>query len=296
MVLNCTGGYQVCVNGEYWSACSSNEHTVCIGSVCQCISGTGTDLCTSNDQCLNNNPPTALNLRSVAGSYCTGIQGSGLAYFQWNYSDPDNDNEKQFELQIDDNSNFSSPEVDRLFVIYGNINSGDLQQQLIQVKTIPTTPLGDYIKYSTPYYWRVKVQDQRGADSGWIVYSGSYTFEYSHPAPSPGFAFTPANPQPAENVAFTDNLSVCYNNSGLVSCRALTNCIGGKCYTWNFGDSSPLNYTMGNVSHTYGAAGTYPVSLRICDDISCCYAVNNVIVGTPSGGKGVPQWKEISPF
>jgi hypothetical protein len=245
-----------------------------------------------------------------------------LAYFGWYYSDPDNDKEGAFELQIDNNSNFNSPEVDRFFTIYGNINSGDFQQQLVDIKVTPTvsctqfypsTPAGcgDYINYNTKYYWRVRVRDQKGmwsvaTGNGWFSYNDpsdadgdgnthTYTFEYSHPAPSPGFTYSSSTTKPPVNVSFVDGLSTCYNDSGLVPCKDLINCIDGYCYTWNFADGSPVSHTKGPVSNTYTATGNYPVSLRICDDIYCCSTWNTVTVGA-NAGKSVPQWQEISPF
>jgi hypothetical protein len=219
----------------------------------------------------------------------------------------------KFYFQIDDNSDFSSPEVNRV-VTNTYIDSGDLQQQLVLVKQKPTILAGDYIRYNVPYYWRVKVENIDGYDSDWIYHDNSfgtinpnlkvsYTYEYAHPFPIPAYSYSPSNPAPAYPVNFTDS-SICYNTSGLFSCQSLSGCVGGHCYTWNFGDSGynsdpignpPIVYTQGNVSHTYTQSKVFPSSLKICDDIGCCLTTKNIPISA-TGDFNLPNWKEISPF
>jgi len=55
-------------------------------------------------------PPTASNLKVVKGDYCSSPPAH---YFSWTYTDPAGDNENQFQFQVDNNSDFGSPEVNR---------------------------------------------------------------------------------------------------------------------------------------------------------------------------------------
>ena len=155
--------------------------------------------------------------------------------------------------------------------------------------------------------------DKWGAESGWIYYNGpvgtgtsvllnatSYRFGFSHPAPSPFFTYSypetsGKSPQPGDEIFFNDTGSVCYDNYGVTSCRFLSDCVGGNCYTWNFGDGTPLDHTAAGVSHIYSEAKNYTSSLTICDDIGCCSAVKNIPVETKRGVPS-PRWQEITPF
>jgi len=311
------------VNGCFWSDCTGTTpenggHSECQDQACVCVEGEGSDECSTDDDCITENQPVVYNLSSTAGSYCTGIQGVGIAYFQWYYLDPQSKTQYQYEIQIDDNSDFSSPEVDRI-AYYTGTPSGSQQQQLVLVKQVATTPGCDYINYSTTYYWRVKVKNSAKVDSGWIYYNGgygvsvqesqtSYTYEYAHPSPVPAYSYAPSAPAPTTLVNFTDS-SICYDNTSLISCADLTDCLGGNCYTWSLGDSGSnsdpatnppvVYYTEGNIpasiAHTYTQAATFGTSLKVCDDIGCCTAAKNINVQSTTG-KDLPSWKEVSPF
>jgi hypothetical protein len=303
-------GFKYCIDGKFWSACSSNAYLGCENKKCVCVSGVNqNDLCATDDDCnIPNQGPTALTLKSLAGNYCSGIQGAGVSTFKWIYSDPNQYPEFQFELQIDDNADFSSPEVDRIINTHGTVSSGSVQQQMVLVKQEATNPGSDYINYKTPYYWRVKVSNTKGLSSDWIDYAGTYTFEFAHPAPAPGYALLPNNtPAPGDLVTFTD-YSYCYDSTGRQLCRDIlspyqvqgkTTCVDGQCYTWDFGDNVPvppsIAHKMGDVTHTYNSVANYTTSLAVCDDIDCCYAVQPIYVGSTTI-KQVPIWKEISPF
>ncbi|MHA7277747.1 PKD domain-containing protein [Arthrobacter sp. Hz1] len=57
-------------------------------------------------------------------------------------------------------------------------------------------------------------------------------------------------------------------------------------YAWNFGDGG--TGTGVNASHTYGAAGTYPVRLTVTDDDGATHSTTrNVSVASPPAGAGV---------
>ncbi len=180
---------------------------------------------------------------------------------------------------------------------------------MVKIKP-PSQPINcpgcDHIYYETPYYWRVEVYEKTtGLSSGWIYYddidgsddldgnSKTYTYPYSHPAPIPSFVPIPEIARPNQQIYFYDS-SVCFdNNLNSFYCDQLipSNCIDGKCYTWNFGDLSTSN-TIGSVYHSYADPNTYYASLQVCDDFACCDITEDVSVKKA----GFQLWKEISPF
>jgi len=98
-----------------------------------------------------NNPPTALPFYPYNGS--TLIVNSTVT-FKWNFTDPDNDLQEAFCLQLDKNRSFISPLLTS-DVITSLFNNYTCKLDLLPGK----------------YYWRVKVWDNRGLNSSWsIVY------------------------------------------------------------------------------------------------------------------------------
>lgn len=297
------------MNGCFWTDCTGpddeSSHSECVDGECVCVAGQGQDACDSSADCQEENKPIAHTLSSLAGNYCTGLNGMGIAYFKWYYLDPGAKKQTQYTIQIDNNSDFSSPEVNRT-VYYTNVASGSLQQQLILVKQLETSPGCDFITYNTTYYWRVKVKNTAGVESSWIYHNGSYgtatspgtsyTYEYAHPAPVVAYSI-PETTSPGSETAFSDS-SLCYTNGGTSpqACSAIA-----QSYLWDFGDAgynsayASTDTTMGSVTHIYTTANDYITSLKICDDIACCTAQKPITVVAGSG-TALPKWREVSPF
>ena len=247
----------------------------------QCVPGGGGADCDPDFDGSNckGEPPTAMNLQALR-IQCIGILGTGGVSFQWDYSDVENNPESHFWLEIDDNSNFSSPVVSREVS-----NPGSPQnQQLVLAKL---TPAADSISFNKTYYWHVKVQENADGvfqDSGWV--DGEQYVLSGHPDPVPSFIFFPRPSAPGASVNF-QNLSTCYNNSGdSVACDN---------YNWNFGDNSPPS-TEKDISHTYAVKGSYPATLTVYDDSGAGCLTGQTIPVTDTGANELPRWKEISPF
>jgi hypothetical protein len=280
--------------------------------------------CTTNNDCallLNNNPPSATNLAVNDGSYCTNIIGTGIATFSWTYSDSEGESEKQFRLQIDNNSDFSSPEVDRTF---NNLSfpSGTPNQQTVYIQAVAPDsncnvkcPNGtnncpgincDFLKYGTNYYWRVMVRENvTWLYSQWTYYNGAggttnsaskttYQYSFAHPAPAVYYVISPSQPKPNDQVYFQD-LSICYNgslNSYYCQSGASTT------YSWNYGDGSAVSHTKADVTHTYTQSkpAGYQTSLSIDDGGPYPCTFNLPIPVQTQQSQNLPKWKEISPF
>jgi len=82
-----------------------------------------------------------------------------------------------YQVQIDNNSNFSSPEVNRDYS--GLSNSSPTTNN--QTVSVAIAAASNRIIYNTTYYWRVKVYDSNGADSGWVSGSSFITETHQYP-------------------------------------------------------------------------------------------------------------------
>ena len=247
---------------------------------------------------LCNNPPLADNLSVIKGDYCS----VPSHYFSWTYSDQDGDNQSQFRFQVDDKSNFADCDdgnpatlcVDRTVSGLNNPSPSTNDQPVI----VAVSPGADQLGYNSNYYWRVRVWDSQGGDSGWrypptggTTPPGESFATLLHSYPSPNFTPSPQNPAIAEIVTFIDN-SKCYSSPGNTeySCSAE----GSISYLWNFGNGQ-TSTKKGNATTTYATAGPKTVRLTITDNsltpAGSCDTTRQVNTSLPS-----PDWKEIAPF
>jgi len=230
-----------------------------------------------------NNPPTASNLQVVKGDYST----NPAHYFSWIYTDPEGSNESKFQFQVDNDSDFSSPKIDR--TVTGVWSSGDSNNQIVVVAVSPGL---DQIGYNTPYYWRVTVWDASGSSFGWVQYndpadadddgnSSTFTTEL-HRYPSSDFNWAPQQPSQEEDVLFADQ-STCYdiNNNP-------TACVG---WSWTFEDGNPVSSNAQNPIIQFTSDGSKQVTLQVTDsDNFSCQISKSVGVQAE-----LPGWQEILP-
>ena len=189
--------------------------------------------------------------------------------FSWNYSDPvDGDLQASYRLQVDNNSDLSSPVLDTLIV-----DSGSWTYTWKVSDMVP--PATDFV-WGAKYYWRVKVKDARGA---WSVPEWSNISSFtlpSHAYPSPDFNWLPQNPSALESVQFTDKTNF-YN--------------GKNSWFWTFENAVPANSILQNPVATFSSQGSWDVKLEVTDSAGfMCPKTQSVRVSYPW-----PNWKEIIP-
>lgn len=213
------------------------------------------------------NPPTATNLSVTKGNYCT----YPAHYFSWTYSDPDEDNESKFQFQVDNNSGFGSPEVNR--TITGTWSDGDSNNQTV---VVAVSPSASQIGYNTTYYWRVKVWDSQEIASAWIQGS-SFTTE-EHRYPSVDFNWSPIEPSQDEDVLFADQSTV-YGGSTK------------SAWSWAFTNGNPASSSQQNPTIQFTSDGSKEVTLGVTDsDNFSCQISKSVGVQA-----ALPAWQEILP-
>ena len=244
-----------------------------------------------------NQPPSANNLSVIQLNYCDVF--SPTAILSWSFADPDigfGDTQSAYQIQVDNNSDFSSLEIDT-----GKVLSSSNSR---------TTSSGD-LDYNATYYWRLKVWDSFDAFSfDWIyppspigfptIKPGTPFSAPVHAYPYPDFTHSPANPPVGATVNFTDN-SKCYSapSNTEYDCKN-----GGAIqYAWDFDYIVTEGFTedsnvKGNVTTSFdGAKDSYDVRLKIIDN---SFSPSKFCV---RGGDGpvkiksirLPKWKEVSP-
>ena len=206
------------------------------------------------------NPPTNLNVSQPA-DYCG--YSTPVAFFSWTFTDPDpGDSQSAYQVQVDNNSNFPSPEDDS-----GKVSSGSNSY---------ATPLGK-LSYNTTYYWRVRVWDTDNLVSPWA--SGPSFTTPKHAYPTIDFSWAPEKPNAGELVQFTDQSTV-FGGATKVS------------WSWTFQDGNPSSSSNQNATTTFTSAGQKTVTLRVTDsDGFSCQGQKTVNAQMP-----LPEWKEIPPF
>jgi len=210
----------------------------------------------------SNQPPSVNNLSATQMDYC--IVTWPTTIFSWNFTDPDiGDTQSAYQVKIDNNSNFSSPEVD----------SGK----------VPCTPpcsfatLPGFLSWDTTYYWQLKVWDSKDLSSAWI--SGSSFTIPKHQYPTINFSWAPQSPSTNENTQFTDQSTV-YGGATKSS------------WAWTFQDGNPVNSAQQNPLVKFLSIGTKSVTLKVTDsDGFSCQAQKTINSQLP-----LPDWIEIPPF
>ena len=199
-------------------------------------------------------------------TYC----GTALHNFSWVFTSASSNDQSRFQFQVDDDSGFGSPEVDRDFTGLSN-PSPTTNNQIVYVASAPTA---DKLTYNNTYYWRVKVYDNSGNDSGWV--SGSAFSTATHSYPDVDFSWQPNSPSVGDNVQFTDNATCSVGCSG---------------WSWGFSDGTPSTSSIQNPIIQFSSDGLKSTTLQVTDTSAySCSVSKNVDIGTQ-----IPDWREILP-
>ncbi|MFH1966620.1 MAG: hypothetical protein ABII95_02030 [Patescibacteria group bacterium] len=205
-----------------------------------------------------NQPPTVSGLTVSGQNYCS----TPYHYFSWTYSDVDGDPQTKFDFQVDNDSNFSSPEINR------TINTSAVNQSVI----VSVPNIANQLNYNTTYYWRVKVYDGE-TDSGWIEGS-SFTTE-KHQYPDVNFNWSPTQPDIDQETIFTD-LAAVYGSTKSV-------------WAWTFQDGNPATSGAQNPIVQFSSVGGKQITLEVTDSDGYTCSNNSMILQIQAE---LPNWQE----
>jgi PKD repeat protein len=205
----------------------------------------------------NNNPPSAKNLSAYLIDGCSGCYYK----FSWEFFDPDGQSQSAYRVQVDDNSDFSSPEIDSGKVLSSSQSFA------------PTTPL----KWNTRYYWRLKVWDSADLPSDWIL-GPSFTTP-ANAYPEPKFIFSPEKPFVGQKVKFIDQ-SIFHDSNPQ-----------NRKWEWDFNNDGIIDSTDQNPEYSFGTTGDHLVTLKVTDGSGyACSTSTSITVSVP-----LPRWREVPP-
>lgn len=227
-----------------------------------------------------NHAPTATSLNVTPSSFCT---SPPFYTFNWTYTDPDSDTESRFDFQVDNNSDFSSPEIN---TTVNNLSypspSGNSQSVIVS-----TSGGSGFLSYNTTYYWRARVYDSFGTASGWI--SGSSFKTLIHHYPLVDFTWVPTTPNVNETTTLTD-ASNCWDEDPINGSDCSTT--KGDTYQWTMTGGTPNSSITENTITKYATLGLHDVTLQVTDsDGHTCSKLKQIRINYP-----LPTWREIRPF
>jgi hypothetical protein len=205
-----------------------------------------------------NNPPSVSNLSSAA-DYCL---SATTRTFSWNYSDPDGDPQSAYQVQVDDNSDFSSLVVD----------SGKVYSSFTSFATTA-------LSLNKTYYWRLNVWDSRDLASSWTL--GPNFTTPAHAYPTPNFEWFPDIPTVGGDTLFSDR-STAYGGASVAS------------WQWTIPDAnyiSPSTSASQSPVVNFVSEGDKNVILRVTDSSGFSCEVSKAI----RAQLPLPCWKEVNP-
>ena len=202
--------------------------------------------------------------------------------FSWTFSDPNTDDyQSAFQLQVDDNSDFSSPEYD----------SGSAT-----TTSFTTSVPAGRLSYNTTYNWRVKTWDNRKTPlvSPWAT--GTPFATTAHSWPSPDFTFLPNSPSVGQDTLFRRDQDSDGDTFGTRCFDSGNNAVSCGNYYWTMEDTSPtMSETASSsipVIVSFNSPGRKEINLK-ATDAEGFYCLKSRSTGTVT--LPLPQYKEVLP-
>lgn len=218
------------------------------------------------------NPPSNL---SVSLNNCA-FRETSVPTFSWTYSDPDNNPQTAYEIEVFDADN------NRIIAKTGTGPSTSFTLPADEAKNL---------YFGRTYSWQVRVENARGKWSDW---SGRSTFSLpGHSYPWVNFYWIPQSPSIGQIVQFC---SVSSTSCSQKPAGDWSECFDPerKCsFSWTFEGGNPSSSTLANPTSTFsGTPGSKLVTLKITDgDGFSCEVRKSISTVFP-----FPRWKEIPPF
>jgi hypothetical protein len=222
----------------------------------------------SNSLCPD--PPPMVSGLSASLNFCAPAPNVS---FSWIYTDSMGENEKKFEFQVDNNSDFSSPEINRTLDNLDYVSPAANNQSVL----LTSANESDKLTYNGgAFYWRVRVWDAEDNNtphtnfsepSLWVVASSVFNLPF-HAYPDVHFVWAPLNPGINQETQFLDESRV-FGGSSLAY------------RLWTFPlDSFITDKTTADLDPKikFISCGNMPVSLRIDDSTGYSCTLNQTVV------------------
>ena len=266
---------------------------------CKTGGNNSSNICnTSNYAVFFKNRPPYITDSTSSLTRCNVAPATELENLSWKYNDADGDYQSDYEIVVDDNSDFSSPVIDcTVSTTTVPVGPGDTDSVQVKVVSSPSSNCtgrddSTYeVSYNTTYYWHVRVKD--GSD--WSDWSPTVSFTTDpHAYPWVDWTYDPQKVSVDEVVSTTNN-SICYDSSNnSTACNWLWTVNGNSTPdgTWEFASTSPTSTaTSKEPSFIFKTSTTFAVDLKATDpsDYSC-NETHNIHVNPH-----LPRWKEVKP-
>ena len=248
-------GTQSCCTSTSWSP---DPSTVCSDQTLTQTSNCGTTRTVSGTK---NCPPSASTNLQQSSNYCS---AELVHILSWKFNDTSGDIQSKYRVQVDNNSNFSSLEVDS-----GEISSASASYTAPKLSS-----------FNTLYYWRVMTWDSASQASPWSATANFTT--YKHAWPLVKFSWNPSSPLKNQSTDFTDATTV-YGGATKQS------------FLWAFQDatfSSGYSSAIPNTRVKFTSKGSKNVTLQVTDSDTYNCAATKAVTVTSSW---LFNWKEIAP-
>lgn len=204
---------------------------------------------TSSFSAPNETPSVTLDAAIQTNS----CQSGASVILPWSFSDPNPDDfQSAYQIQVDNNSDFSSTEIDP-----GKVVSPSDSYAI----------LGGTLQSGTTYYWRVMVWDNYDSASAWTDSSSFTVTNPPHAYPTGNFSWLPLNPLPGQETIFTD-LSSAFGGATIVD------------WDWSIPDADYVggtNSSSQNPRVEFSSSSNKNISLTVTDSDGLTCTVTKVL-------------------
>lgn len=224
--------------------------------------------------------PTISDVVVTLPNYC--ISGPA-ATVGWSYSDSSGRPQSAYQVQIDEQPSFSSPEIDSGKVICQNCRSYFSGTGILQFNTTYGVRARTWNNFDVQSAW----QEATSCIGEGCQSNGKWkTPSHAYPNTNSPYQFTwsPANPAANQQVQFTDR--TLFDSSS-----------NNKAWSWTFvpAGGGPGSSTAQNPVYTFNSEGVYQVTEKARDNAlppgQYCTGPTQAV----NSQKPIPIWKEIAP-
>ena len=226
---------------------------------------------------LPNSPPTVPSVTIIEPDYCS---SGPAAYVNWTYSDPENNPQSAYQVQIDDTGSAWNPPYIFDCLCQNGTFSGSACPLSGACDGSLNSIFASGLAFNVTYKARVRVWDSNNNVSNWTESSSWKTPKHAYPQVN--FTYSPSTNIPANQpVQFTDQ--TIFTDTGGT---------GQRSWSWLFkAPASIPSSTLQNPTYTYTDPGSYQVQETVTDkDGYTCSITKQVNIALP-----IPIWKEVAP-